>query len=264
MLWDALCSQTIYRRSEENSGRKIQCEFDLSLQHCTYLIVDLACLSVPFAASFYPKHAFYKEWKHFIPANLLVAALFLIWDVAFTRAGIWGFNSDYLTGLYLANLPVEEWFFFFCIPYACVFTWFAFEFIIRNNPLIRIERRLTLVLAIGLIGGGLLFYQKWYTAVTFLATGLFLLYKYVRSDSLAGVYLSFLTIFPFFLLSNSLLTGSWIESPIVWYNNEENLGLRLGTIPVEDTVYGFLLIALNIEFYQMLKRKSGIKADRLL
>ena len=45
---------------------------------------------------------------------------------------------------------------------------------------------------------------------------------------------------------NGILTGSFIENEVVWYNNLENLNIRLFTIPIEDTVYAFTLILLNL------------------
>ncbi|WP_369692175.1 lycopene cyclase domain-containing protein [Formosa haliotis] len=59
----------------------------------------------------------------------------------------------------------------------------------------------------------------------------------------------------FFLLSNGLLTGSFLEAPIVWYNDAENLGFRLFTIPIEDSIYGLLLIFLNIEGFRYFQTK---------
>ncbi|MCX8474030.1 MAG: lycopene cyclase domain-containing protein, partial [Sediminibacterium sp.] len=58
---------------------------------------------------------------------------------------------------------------------------------------------------------------------------------------------------PFFIV-NGILTGSGLESPIVWYNNAENLAIRLRTIPVEDIFYGLELILLNIYFFEILKK----------
>jgi lycopene cyclase domain-containing protein len=93
--------------------------------HGLYLMVDLAVLALPFLLSFDKKVSFYKEWKYFFPINLAVGAFFIAWDVWFTNAGVWAFNEDYLLGPTLFGLPIEECLFFFCIPYASVFTYFA-------------------------------------------------------------------------------------------------------------------------------------------
>jgi lycopene cyclase domain-containing protein len=59
---------------------------------------------------------------------------------------------------------------------------------------------------------------------------------------------------PFFIV-NGILTGTGLEEPVVWYNNEENLGIRLLTIPVEDSIYGFLLVGMNITLFEWMKSK---------
>ena len=56
-----------------------------------------------------------------------------------------------------------------------------------------------------------------------------------------------------FLITNGLLTGSFIEDQVVWYNDNYNLGIRILTIPVEDVFYGMLLILLNIIIYEKLR-----------
>ena len=39
----------------------------------------------------------------------------------------------------------------------------------------------------------------------------------------------------------------------MWYNNDENLGVRIGSIPVEDIIYAFNLIYLNLILIERLK-----------
>jgi lycopene cyclase domain-containing protein len=72
---------------------------------------------------------------------------------------------------------------------------------------------------------------------------------------LGRFYLGYVVSLIPFLMVNGLLTGSFLEEPIVWYNDAENLGLRIGTIPVEDSVYMLLLLMMNTTIYEWLKAK---------
>ena len=63
---------------------------------------------------------------------------------------------------------------------------------------------------------------------------------------LTTYFITFLMILVPFFIVNGLLTGSFIQGEIVWYNNAQNLNIRFFTIPVEDIGYGYSLILLNI------------------
>ncbi|CUT04727.1 lycopene cyclase domain-containing protein, partial [Candidatus Kryptobacter tengchongensis] len=58
-------------------------------------------------------------------------------------------------------------------------------------------------------------------------------------------------LFPF-LIVNGTLTGSFTAEPIVWYNENAILGIRVLTIPIEDFLYAFSLIILNIALVDFL------------
>lgn len=214
---------------------------------------------MPFIASFHPKLSFYKKWPNFLKANLVVTTFFLIWDELFTRAGVWGFNPDYLTGLYIGHMPIEEVLFFICIPYACVFTYHCFQILLPKFRLMpSFSSKLTLVLILLLSISAVLFYTKSYTFYTSIFTAAFLgLCLFLKVD-LSKLYPAYVAVIPFFWLSNGYLTGSFTPEPIVWYNNEENLSIRTWTIPAEDYVYGFLMVAANIviAYWDELKAKK--------
>ena len=95
-----------------------------------YLLIDFFTVIVPFLFSFHPKLQFYKHFKAFFLSCFTVGTLFVLWDVYFTSIGVWGFNSDYLIGIYLFNLPIEEVLFFVCVPFSCV-QLSLFEFVLR-------------------------------------------------------------------------------------------------------------------------------------
>lgn len=222
----------------------------------SYLLINLACIIVPFIASFYPKHSFAKQWKSFFLANFIVGLFFIVWDIIFTKMGVWGFNPDYLTGINIINLPLEEILFFLCIPYCCVFTYYAMTYLLKKDPLEKINEWLLwlfMVIALIMIIFG---YDQLYTFFTGLFTLLFLIWIKWKKIDYRYIFLSYFMILPFFFASNGLLTGSFLESPIVWYDDTQNFGIRMFTIPVEDSIYGFLLIIMNIVLFNFFRRKK--------
>lgn len=223
-----------------------------------YLLLNIFTISIPFIFSFHKKLQFYKTWKAFWPANLITAAFFILWDIYFTKIGIWGFNPDYLVGIEIINLPLEEWLFFICIPYAIVFTYASIKKYLKVEFLTNNSRKISTLIALILIIFAFFNTDKNYTFVTFLFTSLFLLLHifYIKADYLGKYYLSYIIIFlgPF-LLVNGILTGSFIPNQVVWYNNNENLFFRVFTIPVEDFIYGFLLYIMNVTLYEYFIKK---------
>lgn len=223
----------------------------------TYLWVNLLSVIIPLLFSFHPRLKFYKEFKWFFPANFLMAAIFLTWDAYYTKLGVWGFNPDYLTGIYVFNLPIEEVLFFVCIPFACVYTYHMLLLSYKLEWPDKLEHIFILSMSSALLVIGIYYYDKAYTSVTFIGLAVFLLFlKYaVKWPWLSKITSTYGILILPFLIVNGVLTGTGLEAPIVWYDDAENLGLRILTIPVEDLFYGFLMILLNVFFYHWLKEK---------
>jgi len=226
-----------------------------------YLLINLASFSIPFIYSFEKKMHFIQYWKAVFLAVLIVAVPFLIWDVVFTEYGVWGFNSSYYLGITFFGLPIEEILFFICIPFASVFTHYAFIHFFKNLKLSnKVTQNITVFFLIGAIVVLIFAFPKAYTSINFSLFGLLMLYAYLKKDAILNrFYITFLLVLVPFFVVNGLLTGSFIPGEVVWYNNEENLGLRLGTVPVEDVFYAFSMLYMSLILIEKFKVKFNKK-----
>ena len=231
-------------------------------EHYYYLLLNAFTLLVPLIRSFEPRIAYFKSFPSLAKAIALTGGFFLIWDIIFTYEGVWGFNPRYLSGIYLAKLPLGEWLFFVTVPFSCVFIYRVLNYFWPNDPLKAWSGRITQLLIFFSLAMAFLNYEKLYTFYTFLFLGLvlaFLLYK--GATHLGRFYRAYAVILIPFLMVNGILTGTGIEEEVVWYNNAENLGMRILTIPVEDTFYGMLLILGVVTLYEWFMEKSATQSD---
>lgn len=221
-----------------------------------YLILNIASFIVPFLYSFEKKMRFIKWWKSVFLSIFIVAFFFLIWDVIFTKMGVWGFNPIYHSTIILFGLPLEEILFFICIPYASIFTHYALNYFFPKLQLNKKSTKyitfLLLILSLMLI---LLNSDKWYTLVNLAVfAGLLVYALFTKNTILQKFYLTFLVILIPFFIVNGILTGSFIHQEVVWYNNAENLGIRIGTVPIEDIFYAFSMLFSNLILIEKFKK----------
>jgi lycopene cyclase domain-containing protein len=243
-----------------------------------YLLVDLSAVAFPMAFGFSSRYGFGADWKKAWAAVAISAIPFLAWDMAFTRAGVWGFNSRYLLGAGFFNLPFEEALFFLCIPFSCLFIYRQFRFrpfhgaggvpddpgsarsaAGRQAPDLALPRDplatgIWSVLAFGLFLMAVANHGRPYT------------FAAAAAGSLAGALLA--AVAPWygralmaalavqyvpFLIVNGILTAL----PVVVYRQDAILGLRLGSIPVEDIVYAFVLLVLPVALFEFLTSRRA-------
>jgi len=224
----------------------------------TYFLILAASLAGPLVLSFDKKVAFYKNWKYLFPAMIIPALLYIVWDIYFTSKGVWHFNENYITGAKLINLPVEEVLFFFIVPYCCVFIYACIRSYFPGLVNKKKADQVLKVVAIGLLITGLIYNDKDYTTWTFILTGSFIavLYKFRKFFKTFDA-VSFLVSFAICLIPFLIVNGFLTAIPVVLYNDTENLGIKIYTIPFEDTFYGMLLILMNIALYEKLKNRQS-------
>jgi len=229
-------------------------------KHYLYLLLMAASLLVPLARSFEGRVAFYKSFGPLFMAITIVGGLFIAWDIIFTHLGFWGFNPDYLSGIYISNLPLGEWLFFIVIPFCCVFVYRVIKYFLPAQPLsAKMVRNLSNFLIGFSIALAITFFDRWYTVLTFgLLSILLLLHLRVWNTAWLGTfYLAYGFILIPFLIVNGVLTGTGLEEEVVWYNEQQMMGTRILNIPFEDAFYGMLLILGVVTIYEKLGYQGG-------
>jgi lycopene cyclase domain-containing protein len=227
----------------------------MEFKNYTYLILMLATIAAPLALSFDKKVQYYKNLKYILPAILLAGAIFIVWDINFTKARVWGFNPDYLIGKDLMGLPVEEWLFFLAVPYSTVFIYEVLKFYLKEHEFANPFLVLSLLLMVGFGAIAYFFRHQAYTFITFLFACVYLTYTVFRNKfkpHITKFYFAYLVSLVPFLIVNGILTSL----PVVEYSSLHILNIRIINIPIEDFAYFFLLLLMVTTIYEFLKERK--------
>jgi lycopene cyclase domain-containing protein len=223
-----------------------------------YLLINVLTIAYPLAQSYEKRIRLLQHWKAIFTSIAITGAVFLAWDELFTQLEVWGFNGRYLTGIYIGALPIEEWGFFLTVPFACIFVYEVLNYFIKKDLFANSHQAITLFFLMVTLFLGYYFHDRLYTSVSFFFAAILLLGQFMvfRFQWMGRFYMAYFVSLVPFLLVNSWLTGSFTEEPIVWYNNLENTGLRIGTIPFEDLIYNLGMLLLTFMVYEKVKVKS--------
>lgn len=220
----------------------------------TYFMLLGISLFYPLIQSFEKRVFMFRKIKFMIPGILLTASVYIVWDLLFTKAGIWGFNHNYTKDFYLAGLPLEEWLFFIIVPYCCFFLYEVLRYFVKNFYFPVASKNIIYIL----LGASLLsipfIYDRTYTLTAVIFANLMLILQLLQKSYTSwfpGFLLTYMVSLVPFLIVNGILTSL----PVVWYNNAENLGIRIYTIPVEDLVFLFGLLLPSFNIYNALIRR---------
>ena len=216
------------------------------------LALNLLIISIPLLASFEHRINYASKWYALFPAILITAVIFLKLDKSFTSIGVWRLNKRYLLGPTIFGLPVEEFLIFVTVPYSFVLIYeilnyyFHTDFFeILGKPFMHLVILLFLIL-------GITNWNKRYTSINFLmASATVAIHLYIFEVKIMSKFLlTFIVQLVPFFVCNGILTGSLTKEPVVIYNNSHNLGLRIGTVPIEDIIYTMTLLLMNVSLYE--------------
>ena len=146
--------------------------------------------------------------------------------------------------------------FFICIPYASIFIHFAFHYFFPTVYLSDRTVRIIYWILMAILLPTILFnFDKWYTAINYSVLVLILTYTVFRVPNILNTFfITFLIVLIPFTIINGILTGSFIDEPVVSYNDAENLGIRLGTIPIEDIGYAFSMLLMSLVLIKKIEK----------
>ena len=219
-----------------------------------YLLFNVVIIAGPLLFGSLRRFYFLDRLKQVFLSIVIIAVPYILWDALVTDSH-WMFNEQFILGIKIAGLPIEEILFFLTVPFACLFTW---EMITRIFPDVRTNtglfaQRISYILPV--LGLWLILTGRQYTGFVLIFLALA-----VSLDKILGTgliyqrrfYLYLLIIVIFTLLFNGYLT--W--RPVVLYDEAYQLGFRIFTIPIEDFGYGVSLLFLNTILYEKFKSKK--------
>lgn len=223
-----------------------------------YLILNILIIIFPFLLSFDRKVRFFKSWGPFFGSFLIVGTSFILWDVYATAEGHWSFNEEYLVGLRILGLPVEEIMFFFTVPYACLFTHQSLSHYLEERK-VPFRSWPYVVIGMVLFVLGVAYWGQGYTSIVLIQMGaLAVILPFIAPWMLSSrVYWSYMLItFGFFVIFNMVLTAV----PVVEYGPEHIWGGdglfngRFFTIPLEDFLYNISMLTWYLLAFLLIRR----------
>jgi len=224
-----------------------------------YLILDILIILFPFLLSFKWKFAYYRYYKALFPAITIVGAGYIIWDAIVTARGYWWFIYEYLSGITIIGLPLEEILFFIVVPYSCIFIYENLEYFFPDKK-IRFNKIFYVVLIVLFFLGGLAFYHQDYTILALMSCAFFLLIALWRFPDILQsrnywLYIG-ISMIPF-IIFNYLLTSTPIVlyNPIAIWGGDGMWNGRFFTIPLEDFFYNFSMLSFYLLVYRYFKKR---------
>ena len=97
------------------------------------MLVLVLAGAVPLLLSLWPPLEFWHNIRALFYSLAAILILFGAWDVFATYRGHWQFSPHGVWAFRVVNLPLEEVLFFVVIPFCCIFTWEAINYLAQKR-----------------------------------------------------------------------------------------------------------------------------------
>ena len=227
----------------------------MEIQKLSYLLLLLIYLVIPVVISFQKKVRFVFRLKYILPAVIFAGAIFIMWDLRFVQMKIWTFNPDYLSGIDLLRLPIEEWLSFLIIPLSSIYIyeWLKIRFENFDKPNVFVIISLVLLLVTGVLA--YVFRTRMFSFFTFFLSAIYLGYTVFR-NRFRKYYTKFYLALAISLIPFLIVSAILNSLPAIVYDSAHIMGLAIFGVPVEKIGYLFLLLLINVTIYEYLSNRK--------
>lgn len=97
-----------------------------------YLLLMAGCLLITLPLELVLEARVYARWRLMLLALLPTVLIFSVWDVIGIIRLHWTYNLDFITGIHLWVMPLEELVFFLVIPICGLLTYEAVGTVLRR------------------------------------------------------------------------------------------------------------------------------------
>ena len=88
-----------------------------------YLILMAACVAITLPLEFLLRARVYRRLPLMLPTILVVVIAFGAWDLLGIARNHWTYNPEFITGIQLGIIPIEEIVFFIVIPLCALLSY---------------------------------------------------------------------------------------------------------------------------------------------
>lgn len=223
----------------------------MELKNLTYLFLQLSYLLIPVVLSVSSKVRFVFQLRYLFPAVVFTGLIYVMWNMRFIELGIWNYNYDYLTGIDLLDIPIEEWLSFLIVPIsaAYIFDWTKIKLGQFEHHNIFLVISLLLFILMGVLA--YIFRRNMFSFFTFFLTAIYLGYTVFRNrfkQHYPAFYFSWLAI----LIPFTVVFAIAGMLPIIAYQADQIMGVAILAVPLERFFYVFLMILITLTIYEYL------------
>lgn len=222
-----------------------------------YLIFALIYFSAGLLVWKGKKVKFAKYLDAYFYSSFIVGLIFIYFNRNMLTNNGWFYNDQFLAGISLMNLPLEEILFLISFFFTASIT---FEIIRISFPerKIILPKRPLIILALFFMLPAVIHMNKSYTFAVTILTSLSIMvatFLFNEQHLKRSFWISVVAFYPILIAADLFKCGL----PIVQYNADAIIGSKVLSVPIENFLYSFVMVFLYFTLYSYFRGKSRLK-----